>query len=219
MDRKKVYLLWLAALLMLVVSCSKDEIGDIGGNQSSIGEVGNIIYWNAGQFGISNTSMSVTQLEGGVSTFQCSGTTSNSTYIDLLEMVPTERFPGTVTISGNTVTASVNAKVTEEGAQVIFNDGSKLTLVDYNAKVGDKYTATVGGTKLENEVVEKSTEDDYLWMGGMYLKVIKVKYKSHSPGINYVNAIYNHKFGLVGMDVYFEDGTVKYAGAESISSN
>ena len=219
MNKKRFYLVWLAALLMLIVSCNKDELGDIGGDQSSIGEVGNIIDWNVGQFGISNSSMRVTKLEDGVSTFQCSGATTNSTYIDLLEMVPTERFPGTVSISGNTVTAEVNAKVTDEGAQVIFNDGTKLTLVNYGAKVGDKYSATVGGTTLENEVVEKSTDDDYLWMGGMYLKVIRVKYTSHSPGINYVIAIYNHKFGLVGLDVHFEDGTVKYAGCESINSN
>ena len=208
----------VVSVFVIAISCEKDDPGDIGGNHSPIGEVGNIIDWNVGQFGISNSSMRVTKLEDGVSTFQCSGTTTNSTYIDLLEMVPTERFPGTVTISGNTVTAEVNAKVTEEGAQVIFNDGTKLTLVNYGAKVGDKYSATVGGTTLENEVIEKSTDDDFLWMGGLYLKVIRVKYKSHSPGINYVIAIYNHKFGLVGLDVHFEDGTVKYAGSESVNS-
>lgn len=219
MNKKKINLIVLAAVLIVLFSCNKDELDDIAGNQSPIGEVGNTIDFNAGQFGVSNTSMRVTKLESGVSTFQCSGTTTNSTYIDLLKMVPTERFPGTVTISGNTVTAEVNAKVTDEGAQVIFNDGTALTLVNYGAKVGDKYTATVGGTTLENEVVEKSTDDDYLWMGGMYLKVIKVKYTSHSPGINYVIAIYNHKFALVGLEIHFEDGSVKYAGAESDNSH
>ena len=134
MNRQKINLLLFIVFLMLIVSCKKDEIGEIGGSQSPIGEVGNTFDWNAGQFGISNTSMSVTKSEGGVSTFQCSGTTTNSTYIDLLKMVPTERFPGTVSISGNTVTAEVNAKITDEGAQVIFNDGTKLTLVNYNCK-------------------------------------------------------------------------------------
>lgn len=197
---------------LLVLSCGKDDdFGDIGGSQSAYGEVGNTIEWTVGQFGISNTSMVVTSLEGGVSTFQCSGTTVNSSYIDLLEMVPTERFPGTVSISGNTVTAEVNAKVTDEGVQVVFNDGSKLTLVNYGASVGDKYSVTVGGTTMENEVIEKSTDDDYYW-GGMLIKVIKVKYVSHSPGISYVIHVYNHKFGLVGLEIHFEDGTVKYAG-------
>lgn len=206
----------LLSLIIVAASCKKsnDDFAELGGNQSSIGEVGNTIDWTVGQFGISNTSMRVTKLAGGVSTFQCSGTAPSGTYVDMLKMVPTERFPGTVTISGNTVTAEVNAKVTDEGAQVIFNDGTTLTLVNYNSKVGDKYSATVGGTTLENEVVEKSTDDDYLWVGGMYLKVIKVKYTSHSPGINYVIAVYNHKFGLVGLEIHFEDGTVKYAGCE-----
>ncbi len=218
MRKKSLNLLCLTVILILAVSCSKDDGSVLGGAQSPIGTVGNTFDWNAGQFGISDASMRVTQLEGGVSTFEVSGTTSNSAYTDLLKMVPTERFPGTFSVSGNSVTAKVNSVVTDNGAQVVFNDGSRLTLVNYGASVGDKYTATVGGTTLQNEVISKSTEDDYLWMGGMYLKVIEVKYTSHSPGINYVVAIYNHKFGLVGLEVHFEDGSVKYAGCESANS-
>ena len=191
-------------------SCQKDDLSVLGGSQSPVGEVGHTISWGPIQ-GVTVKGMTVTKLEGDVSTFSCSGSTTNSTYIDILKAVPTERFPGTVTISGNTVNATVNAKITDEGAQVVFNDGSKLTLVNYNCKVGDKYSAKVGGVTLENEVIEKSTEDDFYW-GGMYIKVIKVRYKSHSPGILHVDAIYNHKFALVGLDVYLEDGTVKYIG-------
>lgn len=204
----------LCAGLIMLNSCSDDEMGDIGGSQSPYGEVGNEIEWRVGQFGISESEMYVSKLENGVSTFTCSGVAANSTYVDILKMVPTDRFPGTLSISGNTVQATVNAKVTDEGAQVIFNDGSKLTLVDYGGNVGDKYTATVGGTKLENEVIEKSTEDDYYW-GGMFIKVTTVRYKSNSPGISYVDAMYNHKFALVGVAITFEDGTVKYAGCDS----
>ena len=198
---------------MIFFSCNKDEFADIGGNQSPIGEVGNAIEWRAGQFGISETEMYVSKLENGVSTFVCSGTATNSTFIDLLKMVPTDRLPGTVNITGNTVEATVKAKITDEGVQVIFNDGSKLTLVDYGAKVGDKYSTKIDGVTLENEVVEKSSEDDFFW-GGMYIKVITVRYKSHSPGISHVNHIYNHKFGLVSLAIHFEDGSVKYAGCE-----
>lgn len=206
----------LSAVLFVIcllpfLSCKKGDAGSIGGSQSEFGEVGNTIDWTVGQFGISGAQMYVSKLENGVSTFSCSGTASNSAYIDLLKLVPTDRFPGTVNISGNTVEATVNAKITTEGMQVIFNNGSKLTLVNYNAKVGDKYSATIDGVTLENEVVQKSTEDDYFW-GGMLIKVITVRYNSHSPGINYVEHYYNHKWGLVGLAVYFEDGTVKYAG-------
>lgn len=215
MNKKVKMIASIIVAFTILTSCNKDDFNaDLGGSQSSYGEVGNTVEWNVGQFGISNTSMQVTKLENGVSTFECSGSTTNSSYIDLLEMVPTERFPGTVSISGNTVSANVNAKVTDEGIQVIFNDGNKLTLINYNAKVGDKFTTKVGGVTLENEVIEKSTEDDYFW-GGMNIKVMKVSYKSHSPGINDVIAVYNHKFALVGLEIHFEDGSVKYAGCSS----
>ena len=199
--------------LVILQSCNLDSLGDeIGGKQSPIGEVGNTIDWTVSQFGLTDVEMVVTKLENGISTFKCSGTTENSVYIDMLKMVPTDRFPGTFTVIGNTVEATVDAKITDEGVQAIFEDGSKLTLVDYEAKVGDKFKTTIGGVTLENEIVEKSTEDDFYW-AGILIKVIVVKYKSHAPGISYVEHIYNHKFGLVSVAIYFEDGTVKYAGA------
>jgi len=209
MKSKIVALLLSVVLTASISSCKKDDFDtNLGGSQSSFGEVGNTIEVGPVQ-GISNTSIQVSKLENGISTLSCSATSTNSTYTDLLKMVPTERFPGTVTFNGNSVEAEVNAKITDEGVQVVFNDGTKLTLVNYGAKVGDKFKATVGGVTLENEVVEKSADDDFYW-GGMY--IIKVRYKSHSPGILHVDHIYNHKFGLVGLDVYFEDGTVKYVG-------
>lgn len=210
--RKKVLNLSLYALLAaFTISCSEDDFTDLGGSQSEIGEVGNTITWGPIQ-GIAGQQMKVTKLEDGVSTFTCSATTTNSNYAELLKNIfPAERFPGTVNITGNKFEATVNAKITDEGAQVIFNDGSKLTLVNYNSKVGDKYSTNIGGVKMENEVIEKSTEDDFYWEG-MNIKVIKVRYKSNFPGVLHVDHIYNHKFGLVGLDVYFEDGTVKYIG-------
>ena len=213
MNKKKLNLLLLGSFFILFFSCSDDEIGEIKGSQSPFGEVGNEIDWKVGQFGISDANMVVTGLEGGVSTFECSFTPSDNTIVDLFKMVPTNRFPGTLNINGNTVSAKVNAKITDNGAQVIFNDGSKLTLVDYDAKVGDIYSAKVDGVTLQNEVVERSTEDDYYW-GGMYIKVITVRYKSQTPGVSHVDAFYNHKFALVGLALTFEDGSLKYAGIE-----
>jgi len=210
MKLKVLSLIILFSVFATFSSCEKDDLSVLGGSQSPIGEVGHSITWGSIQ-GVTVKGMTVTKLDGGVSTFSCSGSTTNSTYVDLLKMVPTERFPGTVTISGNSVSATVNAKITDEGAQVIFNDGAKLTLVNYNGKVGDKYSAKVGGVTLENEVIAKSTEDDFYW-GGMYIKVMKVRYTSHTPGILHVDAIYNHKFALVGLDIYFEDGSVKRIG-------
>lgn len=216
MKTKLFFLMLVCTSVFMFSSCSDDdgsESGDIGGNQSEFGQVGNEI--EVGPISdVSGINVKVTALNNGVSTFTGRAATTNSTYIDLLEMVPTERFPGSFTVSGNTVEAQVNAKVTDQGAAVVFNDGTLLKLVDYNASVGNKYTANVGGTTLVNEVISKSTEDDFYW-NGMNIKVIKVKYKSHSPGIKEVVHIYNHKFGVVGLDVYFEDGSVKYIGLTS----
>ncbi len=209
MKTKLTTLVVMAFVLLSLFSCSEDESDyDIGGSQSEFGEVGNEIDFGPIQ-GITNIDVFVSSLQDGVSSFSCSATATNSTYIDLLELVPASLIPGTVKISGDDVEANINMKVTDEGAQLIFNDGSKLTLVNYDAKVGDTYAVTVDGVKLENEVTERSTEDDFYW-GGMYIKVIKVKAKSTVPGISEVYMIYNHKFGLVGADIVFEDGSIKY---------
>ena len=211
---KNLIVIFLLMTFFFFSACKKDDLnGDIEGSQSPIGEIGNTITLRAGQFGISDTEIHVTKLENGVSTFVCSGVATDSDYLDLLKMIPSHHIPGTVTIDGNNVEMTINAKVTDEGGQVIFNDGSKFTLVNYNAKVGDKYTVEVGGSTLVNEVVSVSSEDDYFW-GGMYIKVITIRSSSGMPGVSYVEHYYNHHFGLVGLAIYFEDGSIKYAGIE-----
>uniref|UniRef100_UPI0032174F2C hypothetical protein n=1 Tax=uncultured Draconibacterium sp. TaxID=1573823 RepID=UPI0032174F2C len=205
--------LFLAFVLFALVSCDEsDSDMDIGGSQSPVGEVGNVIDFGPIQ-GLTNTNVYVSSLENGISTFSGSVTVTNSTYTDLLSSVPTEIFPGAVSIDGSKVEGTVNIKTTTDGVQLVFKDGSKLTLVDYDANVGDKYTAKVGGYTFENEVVEKSTEDDFYW-GGMYIKVIKVKCKSVTPGISDYMLYYNHKYCLVGIDIIFEDGSKKLIGVE-----
>ncbi len=211
---KNFIVLFVLTALFFSSSCKKDDMsGDIEGNQSPFGEVGNTVNLVAGQFGISDTDIYVTKLEDGVSTFVCSGTTTDNDYIDLLNMIPAHHIPGTVSIDGNNVEMTINTKITDEGAQVIFNDGTKFTLVSYNAKVGDKYSAEVGGSTVVNEVTGVSSDDDYYW-GGMYIKVITVKSSSGMPGVSYVEHYYNHKFGMVGLAIYFEDGSIKYASMQ-----
>ncbi len=205
--------------IAMLFSCSTDDSdssdsSSLQGAQSEYGEVGNEFDWTVGQFGINDSEMYVSELNNGVSTIVGSFTSTDDQLIDILEMMPTNIFPGDFTISGNTIEATVNTKITDEGAQIVFDDGNKLTLVKYDANVGDQYTATVGGVSLKNEVVQKSTEDDYFW-GGMLIKVVTVKYTSHTPGVLYVEHAYNHNFGIVGLAIYFEDGSVKYAGIYS----
>jgi len=210
---KNLFLLGALSALFFFSSCGEEELSNINGAQSSFGLVGNTIDVRAGQLGFSDEELYVTKLENGVSTLHCSGTNNNTQLMDLLKLVPADIFPGTMTITGNTIEAEVNAKITDKGFQAIYNDGSALTLVNYDAKVGDKFSATVGGITLENEVIEKSTDDDFFW-GGMLIKVITVKYKNPTPGVSSIEHIYNHKFGLVSISIHFEDGTVKYIGVE-----
>jgi hypothetical protein len=200
----------------LLFSCSKEDIGneDIGGTQSEFGEVGNELYVEVGQFDILDANVVVTELNDGVSTFKATGTWSNSTHLDLLKMMPLNRFPGIISIDGDYVEGTLNAKITDEGVQLVFNDGSRLTVVKYDSDVGDSYSATIDGHTYEFEVTEKSTEDDYLWVGGLYIKIMAVQVKNPSPGVNFIDGYFNHKWGFVGGKITYEDGSVKYAGID-----
>ncbi len=218
--RNAGFSIFIGALLFLAASCGQDDEGvssTIGGSQSPIGEVGNTISWDAVE-GVSGTAVEVTALEEGVSTFTVSATSDNDTYLELIEMVPADRLPGTLTVDGGTVEIAVQVKITDQGVQVNFEDGTTLVLVDYDGDVGDTYAATVGGVALENEIIERSEDDDYPW-GGMLIKAIRVRYASHSPGINYVDHIYNHKFGIVGLEIHFEDGSTVSTSLVSASTN
>lgn len=208
--------LGFAFLILLLVSCSKEESNnpDIGGALSEFGEVGNELYLQVGQLDVVNATAKVSELNDGVSTFEISGETTNSAYIDLLKMIPSSSFPGTFSVNEGAVEATVNAKFTEEGAQYIFNDGSKMTVVKYDSEVGDNYISTIDGDSYELEVVEKSTEDDYLWVGGLYLKIMTVRATNPSPGVKYIDGYWNHKYALVGSAITFEDGSVKYIGVD-----
>lgn len=98
-------------------------------------------------------------------------------------------------------------RVTSEGVQSVYDDGTSFTLVKYNAKVGDKYTLKRNSQNLVREVVQKSEEDDYYW-NGLLLKTITVKETGRAvPGFSNAKLIFNHRFGLVGYEMYFEDGS------------
>ena len=109
--------------------------------------------------------------------------------------------------SGN-LNYDLKVKMTDEGILDYTNKDQKpLVLVRYDASVGDKYTLDKSdGTTITREVVSKSTTDDYFW-GGMLIKTINVQQDSRIPGIKKIEYIANHKFGLVGIKVYMEDGT------------
>lgn len=106
-----------------------------------------------------------------------------------------------------TSTFDAKYRVTSKGVQSVYDDGTSFTLVKYDAKVGDKYTLKRNGQDLVREVVQKSEEDDYLWNGWL-LKTITVEETGRAiPGFSSAKLVFNHRFGLVGYEMYFEDGS------------
>jgi hypothetical protein len=116
-------------------------------------------------------------------------------------------FPGVV-IDGNSVSIS-NLQVQQTTDGIKCNTGPFAgILVKYDASVGDTFaTGTAGKVRT---VVSKTGVDDYPY--GMYLiKTIQVESTvseaSRISGINRITYIANHRFGMVGVKVDFEDGT------------
>ncbi len=204
----------LFLLFATFISCQKDENGSspLGGTQSAIGNVNNNFTISGIPSGVSGVSAKVTELMNAVSTVSYSGTVTNSSYLNLLKQSPD------VSVSGNTVTCKSKCRITSEGMESVFEEGT-LTLVKYDAKVGDVYSLKRGSTTLRREVTSVSTNDDYNW-GGMYIKTIKVKETGRNiPGFSGTEFVFNHKFGIVGVKVMFEDGTSKTIAISSTNQN
>jgi copper chaperone CopZ len=102
----------------------------------------------------------------------------------------------------------MKVKMTDEGLLDYTNiDHKPFVLVKYDAEVGDKYTLDLSnGTTITRQVVSKSTTDDYSW-GGMKIKTINIEQSSTVSGIKKIEYITNHKFSIVGVKFYMEDGT------------
>lgn len=75
--------------------------------------------------------------------------------------------------------------------------------------MGEEYSIKVDGKTIKRKVEYKSTNDDYSW-GFFDIKVMKVVETGRPvTGVNKIEYILNHKFGVVGFKVYFEDGSNK----------
>lgn len=172
----------------------------IGGDPTPIGEVGNTFRVPAIS-GTSNSSFEVIGRDGAKSTVQFKATVTNPAILQIAN------FRDAFTVNGNEVTGNLDFRITSKGAQSFTSDGKPFTLVEYDAKKGDKYTLKRSGPDLVRRVVHKSTDDDFYW-GFMNIKTIQVEETGFkSPGVSKVKYYFNHRFGLVGMDVFFEDGS------------
>lgn len=205
--KKLFVLVFSVTILMSCFSCEKlfkkDDPNVLNGDQSAMGEVGVEVESSSAEIaGISNCIASVIALDGGVSSYSGSATVKNVLLKNLVANIPG------ITINGDKVTATnIDFKLTSEGFECLTGPGAGI-LVKYNSNVGDTYP--IGSTGKVRTVVAKTGLDDYPY-GFFLIKVIQVEeipnYLKSSAGVTKITYVANHKYGLVGVKVAFDDGT------------
>jgi hypothetical protein len=201
--KKTIILFSSLTILLTSISCSKTEDSNsLGGDSSPMAQKATVSSSSAAIAGVSGFTATVSDNKDGVSTYTASATVTNAL---LKNMVSS--YPG-ISVSGNTVTAT-NFKIqqTKDGIKCLTGSGEGV-VVKYGSNVGDTYT--VGSTGRTRKVVSKSTTDDYPY-GFMNIKTIQVEADANTfvntGGVSKITYIANHKFGLVGVKVNFDDGT------------
>jgi hypothetical protein len=193
-----VNLLMFFSIGILSVSCDdlvdKDDPNEINGTQSEMGLVGVTVHSSSSEIaGVSDFSAVVESLEA---------TVTNSLVKNMIS-----NFPGVV-IDGNSVSID-NLKIQQTTGGIKCVTGPLAgVLVKYDSSVGDTYAAGTSGNV--RTVVSKTGVDDYPY-GFYMIKTIQVEStlgnSNRVSGINKITYIANHKFGMVGVKVDFEDGT------------
>ena len=113
------------------------------------------------------------------------------------------------------VTGKISKTKIEDYVYSGGDESKGFTLVDFDAKVGDKWEYAIGTQKVTRTVTYKSTTDDFYALG-MLIKVTQVEevipdgvsvmgYPAQAKKILWS---FNHKFGWVGAEVTKTDNTV-----------
>lgn len=215
MKTKFFFQISVLILMAFTMSCGliEGDGEDIGGDPSPIGEVNNNFDVMVSSFpGVSNTSAKVTARDGDVSTVTYSATITDPTLLNLVKAM------SDVIVEGNKASVSRDYRITTKGFQSVYEEGT-LTIMDYDANVGDKYSLKHDGNNIVREVKEVSEEDVYPW-GFMQIKTIHVEETGRNiPGVSKIEFVGNHKWGMVGVIIHFEDGTKKTIGIFSDANN
>ena len=188
----------LISMLLILVSSCDESTAELGGDQSEFGMIGVTATSPNLPAVLQGGTAEITDLENGVSVLTLSVDFSEAELENIQQRLP--GFDGRSDFDAK-------FRVTTKGVQSVYDDGTNFTLVKYDAEVGDKYTLKRNGQNLVREVTQKSTEDDYYWNGWL-LKTITVKETGRAvPGLSQTELVFNHKFGLVGYTLKFEDGS------------
>ena len=104
--------------------------------------------------------------------------------------------------------SSFKVKNSSEGIAFYDPKDRQVVAMKYDTKVGEKWSFDkANGEKIDFKVTHKSDTDDFQY-SFFNIKVVKVEQIFHEPGITKIVYIGNHKFGLVGIEFYLEDGTI-----------
>jgi len=201
-------LLIIMTLTVLCLSCKKSSEDStttgLGGDPSPMGQVGTTVSSSSIEIaGLKNFSGSVISLKNGVSTYTGKATVTNSLIKNMLANVPQ------VVTTGDTVsTTSVQIKSTTAGIESVAGLRPGI-VVNYSSVVGDKYAITSSSDK--RTVVSKSTTDDYFY-GFLMIKVMKIEETvsgalKSTTGLDKITYWANHRFGLVGIEFSYSDGS------------
>jgi hypothetical protein len=212
--KKVIRLLFFTVVLLS--SCTGFDLGNLKSSSTLGGNTDipiNIVGNTFSPLGVSidgsyvnlDPSIVITNSVDGVNTIQVKVDLGKDPALSSInELIPDE-----LKDSQGKVSFETKVKITSDGWLDYSNvDKEPVVLVKYNCSVGDKYSVTTSsGTKIEREVTSKSTTDDYEY--GFYnIKVIKVEQKTTFPGISKYVGYFNHKFGLVGIELITDDGSV-----------
>jgi hypothetical protein len=213
----KKYLLLLTMISLVLFSCKKEGDLILDGTPTLMGAVGNVFSSTHSISGLSDVTAEVTEFEDGVSVITATGTLTNPDLVGLANALA-PLFPSNIEINGSDVSVELNVRFTDKGIASVYEDG-ELILVKYDAQVGDKYTANVGGKTITNEVVARSTDDDYFW-DGFLIKVIEIESTGQDAGnLDKVTYYVNHRFGIVGVKALFDNSNVVTASIYSNNEN
>lgn len=209
---------FLLIALIFMSSCSKLGLGPFSSKGSTtlggstdipINTVGNTFSTLGtnidGSWVDLNSEIEIIKSENGVNTVKVYADLSSDPKLSGIDKI----IPDELKDAEGRVSFEGKVKITSDGWLDYSNvDEEPVIAVKYNGKVGDKYSVTTtSGSKVEREITYRSTDDDFDY-GFFLIKVIKVEQETAIPGIKKYVGYFNHKFGLVGLEIIAEDGSM-----------
>jgi hypothetical protein len=210
---KKLWFCLVALAIFSFSSCDlfdkiSEDDNDLGGDTDiPLNQTGNTFstFGNVnGTYVNVNSSITISQTDNGVAKMAVVADLMN--YPELAKF--NDLIPSIYKDQQGRVNTEMKFKMTSEGIQDYANlDGEAFTMVKYDCKVGDTYKLKkTDGKTITRTVTQKSTEDDYYY-GLLMIKTMTVEQDSRIPGISKIVYRFNHKFGLVAVEVIAEDGS------------